>query len=421
MAGAITSVGKRESSLCEAQRRVYVVEVVLAILIYNNHNTMQRASLLLGAVAAHAAAAAAAPLPITVTVGATRVATASDSFRMTGINFDFWTSSKDKWTNASALSLDLSSPDLNTLAGALSGSMLRLGGSPADFLVYEVSPGDCSAENLNKTQQAYGSYFCPIWYQTQGQCLTMSRWRDLLAFASRAGLKLVLDLNACWGRVSASADIDWSQIDGLLNFTASGATSWASSLWGIEFGNEVYSNISPARYGEAVVRLASRLKTLWSGAGATHTPVVIGPDDWEADVSDAYYTAMLDIAAKPGSLHALTIHDYGGDCIGDTVASAGTLLNLTCLDALPSGAIRVAAIAAPYGVPVWNGESALAGNSGSDGLTNTFISSLFYANELGAYAAANVGMVSRQTLVGGDCELSCVCVCVYYFTCTKSG
>lgn len=31
--------------------------------------------------------------------------------------------------------------------------------------------------------------------------------------------------------------------------------------------------------------------------------------------------------------------------------------------------------------------------------------SLWYAYELGAYAAAGVGLLSRQTLVGGDYEL----------------
>jgi heparanase 1 len=108
------------------------------------------------------------------------------------------------------------------------------------------------------------------------------------------------------------------------------------------------------------------------------------------------------LRAANGSMHAVTVHDYGDDCC---TAVGGNVLNLTCLDALPSGAAGVAAVVAPFGVPTWNGESALHASSGIDGLTNTFVSSLFYINELASYAAAGIGLVSRQTFVGGDYEL----------------
>ena len=63
--------------------------------------------------------------------------------------------------------------------------MLRIGGSPADFMVYDVFEGACSAANLNKTQPTLGpdgkphGYFCPIWDQVPGQCLTMDRWAEI--------------------------------------------------------------------------------------------------------------------------------------------------------------------------------------------------------------------------------------------------
>jgi heparanase 1 len=130
----------------------------------------------------------------------------------------------------------------------------------------------------------------------------------------------------------------------------------------------------------------------------------MGPDCWEADVSAPYWISMLGAVSPRGALHAITVHDYGGDCVGD-VSAEGLALNLTCLDAQARGAAAVVALATPFGVPVWNGESALEGDSGADGLTNTFVSSLWYANEMGLYAASGVGLVSRQTLVGGDYEL----------------
>ena len=241
-----------------------------------------------------AADTAAPPLEITVTIGTSRVARTSDTFRQTGVNLDFWPASKDKWGTAGALTLDLNTPDLNVLAQGLNGSMLRLGGSPADFLLYDVSPDACSAANLNKTQETLpNKYFCPIWLQAPGQCLTMARWEQLLAFAKRTGLKLTLDLNACWGRPNSSADMDWSQIDGLLNYTAGGAATWASSLWGLEFGNELYSNVAAGVYGASVSRLAARVKSLW-GAQSIVPPVIIGPDDWDADVPASWWKGMLE-------------------------------------------------------------------------------------------------------------------------------
>jgi biotin carboxyl carrier protein len=119
----------------------------------------------------------------------------------------YYDSTKPTWEGAGALVVDLEQPALRALARGLSGALLRLGGSPADFLLNDVAPGACSAANLNKTQPQPGAkYFCPIWDQTAGACLTLARWQALLEFAGAAGLSLVLDLNACWGRAGAADD-----------------------------------------------------------------------------------------------------------------------------------------------------------------------------------------------------------------------
>jgi hypothetical protein len=109
----------------------------------------------------------------------------SEAFRMLGFNFDFWPSTKAKWGTCGVLSSALTDPLLLDLAARLNGSMLRIGGSPADFMVYDVFQGACSATNLNSTQPTLGpdgkphGYFCPIWDQVAGQCLTMDRWAQV--------------------------------------------------------------------------------------------------------------------------------------------------------------------------------------------------------------------------------------------------
>lgn len=328
------------------------------------------------------------------------VGRASDGFRYVGVNLDFWPTTKAKWDNSGALVLNFSQPKLRLLARGLSGSMLRLGGSPADFLLYGVDADACSPENLNKTQPQGHGYFCPIWDQAPGQCLTMSRWQEIMEFASASGLKLTIDLNACWGRTGATGDMDWSQIDGLLTITAAARGSWGAPLFAVEFGNEVYANIAPEVYGVAVARLRARLDSLWLPPGPP-APRVVGPDCWENDLSPAYYTSLLSSAGN-GSLHALTFHDYADDCCNPT---GGNVLNLTCLDAFFSAAAWVRDIGAGFNVSTWNGEGALHAMSGVSGLTNTAVSTLFYLHALGSYAALGFGLFSRQTLVGGDYEL----------------
>ena len=330
-----------------------------------------------------------------------------NNFSWTGVNFDFWPTTKPKWEGAGALISDLTSPSLRALARGLSGSLLRLGGSPADFLLYDVSPDACSQANLNKTQPPPGGkgYFCPIWDQTVGQCLTLARWQALLTFAKDAGLSLVMDLNGCWGRKNATSDMDWGQIDGLLAVTAAAAGTWGGALWGVELSNEVYSNIAPAVYGAAVLRLRTKMDALWPASSPA--PRIMGPDCWENDLSPTYYATMLAASkpspSSPSSLHAITFHDYADDCCAP---AAGNVLNVTCLDALFANAAWVRDLAAAQGVRVWNGEGALHSSSGVSGLTNTALSTLYYLHALGSYADNGFGLFSRQTLLGGDYGLT---------------
>ena len=351
-----------------------------------------------------ALSASAAP-DATVTLVPTLTGAADSHFRFTGVNLDFWPSTKSGWGSAGALNLDLANPNLAALARGLNGSLLRLGGSPADYLLYETpsNPDACSAANLNKTQPTPHGYFCPIWDQAPGQCLTLARWRALLTFAADAGLSLVLDLNACWGRASPNAEMDWSLIDGLLVATAAARGSWGAALWGVEFGNELYSNIAAPLYGASMLRLRQRLDALWPAPA--RAPVALGPDAWENDLSPTYYRAMLNAsrdASGRSAMHAVTFHDYAEDCCAPT---EGNVLNVTCLDAFLTAANWVRDIAAEYGVRTFNGEGALHAYSGVAGLTNTALSTLYYLHALGTYADNGMGLFSRQSLIGGDYEL----------------
>ena len=98
------------------------------------HGGSDRSFTLLRALAAPAAPAAAAAAAA-ARVADRAIARASDTFNWVGVNMDFWPPSKSKWENASALDVDLANATLRMLAKGLSGALLRLGGSPADFLL----------------------------------------------------------------------------------------------------------------------------------------------------------------------------------------------------------------------------------------------------------------------------------------------
>ena len=228
------------------------------------------------------------PWQVSAAVG-NKIAETSEDFRMLGVNFDFWPASKSKWGQCGVLNSQLSDPALIAITSRLNGSLLRIGGSPADFMVYDVFDGACSKSNLNRTQPADGSfqpkgYFCPIWDQVPGQCLTMERWHEINAFASASGLKIAFDLNACWGRsgpVSSASilafrrhestacagaqdgEMDFSMISGLFNITARMAKAGTAAVYGFQFGNELYSQVSPTRYAQDMLHLKQLLAEAW--------------------------------------------------------------------------------------------------------------------------------------------------------------
>ena len=75
-----------------------------------------------------------------------------------GFTFDFWRSDDPnygkKWGNAGILEIDLSNTNLIALTKALTPATLRIGGSPQDMVIFNIS-GECNQ------QYGYPGYQCP--------------------------------------------------------------------------------------------------------------------------------------------------------------------------------------------------------------------------------------------------------------------
>ena len=123
-----------------------------------------------------------------------------------------------KFGRAGALTVDLNAPGLAAAASALAPGILRIGGTPADGIVYEIRGDECASvpKNPEPTCKPNKGYSCDNCGDKYG-CLTFDRWRELLYFANSTGMRLVFGLNGCRGRRSPDADMDWSNIIDLLN------------------------------------------------------------------------------------------------------------------------------------------------------------------------------------------------------------
>lgn len=125
-------------------------------------------------------AAARGAVPIALELGtAAAFATASPSFVGTTFGNNEWSAGEREWKNTSLLGIDLDDPKLRAELGALAPGAVRVGGGTTYALVFDVHGTECAATGA-----------LPL------QCVTMPRWREILAFFKDTGVKLVYGLPA---------------------------------------------------------------------------------------------------------------------------------------------------------------------------------------------------------------------------------
>lgn len=111
---------------------------------------------------------------------------------------------------------------------------------------------------------------------------------------------------------------------------------------------------------------------------------------------------MKSFLEEAGSvMDAVTIHDYTGYGLDPNLAA--NIPETKFLDTAPSKAEELSALMNQYAPQAehWVGEIAAAWHSGRDNVTNAFESSLWYADNMAAFALQNYTKFCRQTLHGG--------------------
>lgn len=232
------------------------------------------------------------------------------------VTLDFWRwddpNFGQKWMNSSALEIDLTNPQLRALASALAPALLRLGGSPEDSLVFDTD-GTC-VPGTGGNGPAPKGYYCSQVHPYVYDCITPDRWNALLQFASETGLKITIGLNGCYGRMSSTTPMDFSNIEALLKATAS--SPYVSALWGFEFTNEVVPNtITPEAWAADITAVKIMAADIFSAAGLP-LPNFVGPDQGGSSV-----IASVAQALPPGVVNAYTYHQYP-ECVAPSPAGS---------------------------------------------------------------------------------------------------
>ncbi|CAK9201177.1 unnamed protein product [Sphagnum jensenii] len=298
------------------------------------------------------------------------------------------------WGNDSMLNLDLGNPLLEKALVELSPLRLRLGGTLEDLVVYDVGnpPVPC-LPFVRAPSSAFGF---------QGGCLSMARWSALMKFFQRTGTVIAFGLNALYNRkkVASGAWGPWNSSNAydLIQYTVD--QGFEVQAW--ELGNElsgsgVGTKVSAVQFAADMKELRSVIGVLYDGASVK--PLVVAPDGF----FDYGWFKQFLTSAGPGGVDVITRHIYNlGPGVSKDLESK--ILNPNYLNNEKKNFQTVQSLlqaVAPSTV-AWVGEAGGAYNSGHHLVTDAFIFSFWYLDQLGMAASYDTKVYCRQSFIGGN-------------------
>ncbi|CAN1296612.1 Heparanase-like protein 1 [Linum perenne] len=362
--------------------------------------------------------------------GAARVAETDDNYVCATL--DWWPHDKCDynhcpWGYTSAVNLDVSHPvlakaiqglnDFSTfsivlkttvydfkLIGFQSGFVafgplrIRIGGSLQDQVLYDVG-------KLGSTCHSFFKMKWGLFGFSKG-CLHMDRWDSLNNLFSRTGAMVTFGLNALrgrhkmWGRHWGGPWNSTNTYD-FIRYTISKGHKIDSWEYGNELsGTGIGANVHVDTYAKDVIKLKEIVDELYKNS--KKKPSIIAPGGFfEKD----WYAKLLKITG-PGTINIVTHHIYN--------LGAGVDPHLIQHIMDPNYLSRVSKTFGNLSQTIqqngpwasaWVGESGGAYNSGGFHISDTFVNSFWYLDQLGLAATYNTKVYCRQTLVGGHYSL----------------
>ncbi|XP_022728465.1 heparanase-like protein 1 [Durio zibethinus] len=330
--------------------------------------------------------------------GTTTVAQTDNNFICATI--DWWPHDKCDynqcpWHYTSAINLDLSHPFLAKAVQAFNRLRIRVGGSLQDQVLYNVG-------NLTSPCHPFRKMKDGLFGFSKG-CLHMERWDELNHFFKASGVMLTFGLNALHGRHKIKRSLwggDWDSTNAhdFMKYTIS--KGYQIDSW--EFGNELSGNgigahVLADQYGKDLIYLKKIINELYKGS--QFKPSLVAPGGF---FDQEWFAKLLQISGS-SILDAMSHHMYNlGAGVDPKLVSkildpnhlskaADTFSNLTHL-------IRRHG---PW-ASAWVGESGGAYNSGGRHVSDTFVNSFWYLDQLGMASKYHTKVYCRQTLIGGN-------------------
>ena len=283
---------------------------------------------------------------------------------------------------------DFDSPRVRSLAAALAPSVLRIGGTAADFAYYDLSD-----DPLDAPPEPYTIL------------MTRERWNEVVEFTETIGADLFFTLNAGPGPRSEGAWQD-EQARALLELAA--AQQDPVILW--ELGNEI--NLYQITQGEtvSVEQYAADLqKARVLIDEVTPGIPLAAPSSFFFPINGELPPFLPDLMPIAGELlDVVTWHHYPQQserCFFFTrPAGPEVMLDPDNLNEVGMLGEQVESLAEEYasGSEVWFGEIGNSQCGGAPGVSDRFAGTLWWVDLLGLIAKRGQQVVIRQTLAGSD-------------------
>ena len=287
---------------------------------------------------------------------------------------------------------DFARPRLLQLASALAPAYLRVGGTEADFVYY--APGAPQAP--------------PPGYEL---VLTRERWDAVNTFARASGFDLLFTVNAGAGPRGPDGRWTSANADSLLEYTRE--AGYQVPVW--ELGNEVDAywftqgisrRVSGRQYADDLARFRSRVRAVFPRAKVAGPAAFYWPVTGEGSLFSDFMREFLE--AGGSDVDIVTWHFYPQQSrrcpLATRRASTTGLLDPTALDEAGKWADAIEAMTAARApnARLWLDETGNAQCGGEPGVSDRFVSSLWWVDELGLAASHGQNVVVRQTLAGSN-------------------
>jgi heparanase 1 len=295
--------------------------------------------------------------------------------------------------------IDFTDPTMVAMAKALSPAYLRIGGTSADNITYEM---DADVTD----------HYVPSSRGSQGEVLphatmTPEIWAQPNMFAAAVNWEVIFCLNIFEGWESGARAWSGDRAMKLIQHTQ--AAGYPVVAW--ELGNEpdlAKKDVEPEEVAAAFTDLHQKINEVRStGAGTTAAPWIIGPDVTKAAVANSFLAGVLQ-AIPPCVLDIVSWHHYyiagelndaeaafvGSDSVA-TYESYATSASLATTTVESTTTSCDATSAKPR---IWMGETAGVGGatSASKDVIGKFVEVFWYADKLGVAAKNGLSVVLKQ-------------------------